>query len=442
MTTPAKAPRNLQLDFFRGFALIVIFINHMPGNPWFNITPSRLGLSDAAETFVFLSGFAAALAYGKSFSQAGILLGSIQVLTRCVQIYLAHIALFMAMVFLSISTDRWGLDNLDYFLNQTREAFTALLTLRYVPNFIDILPMYLVIMLWLPVVWTLAQMHRAAALALPVSLYLSAPQLNWELLADPLTGNTWYFNPFCWQLIFFTGFALGSGWLPMPRPSRLLTAVCLLYVAFCIPLENAGRHESLVVLLNWREQWPALLDKSHLGFLRYLHFLAMAYLVRLSMLRHPGWLDNRLARALITMGQQSLPIFMLGTCLSFAGGMMLDSEHSTLISSAPVNLAGIAVMIACAQFLSWLDQKPWKTKRESMSPTTAVEWPRQVVAACSLLVMALAPLLLMQQPDTTTPVAIAQDSADTVISPEKTDIVTEEVAYKPAQDVIEMPDSL
>ncbi|MBS3964532.1 MAG: OpgC domain-containing protein [Methylomonas sp.] len=441
MTAPAKAPRNLGLDFFRGLALIVIFINHMPGNPWFHITPSRLGPSDAAEAFVFLSGFAAALAYGKSFSQAGILLGSVQVLTRCIQLYLAHLALFMAMVFLSISIDRWGLDNLDYFLNQTRDAVKNLLTLRYVPNFIGILPMYLVIMLWLPVVWALSRLHRAAALAFPVVLYLSTIKLNWAFIADPLTGNTWYFNPFCWQLLFFTGFGFGNGWLPMPRASSLLTTVCLLYVVACFPLENAWRYDGLGAITAWREHWLMLLDKSQLGILRYLHFLAMAYLIRLWMLRHPAWLHNRFVGTLITLGQQSLPMFMLGTCLSFVGGMLLDREQANLINSAPVNLAGIAIMLLVAQTLKWLDQKPWKAVREPQAPVATRLWPQQMALAVGLLAMASAPLLLLQH-ETQTAMVMAQDAADIVVSPLEPEIVTEDVVYQPGQDAIDMPDTL
>ena len=64
--------RNLLLDFFRGWALLIIFVNHIPFNTWSAYTPSRFGLSDAAEIFVFLSGFAAAIAFGRSFRVAGL----------------------------------------------------------------------------------------------------------------------------------------------------------------------------------------------------------------------------------------------------------------------------------------------------------------------------------------------------------------------------------
>lgn len=87
-------PRNLHLDFFRGIALMIIFINHMPGNPWFWYTPSQFGLSDAADIFVFISGFTSAIVYGSCFERVGLWLGCVRILHRCGQIYAAHLASF------------------------------------------------------------------------------------------------------------------------------------------------------------------------------------------------------------------------------------------------------------------------------------------------------------------------------------------------------------
>lgn len=442
-------PRNLQLDFFRGLALMIIFINHMPGNPWFAYTPSRLGPSDAAETFVFLSGFAAAIAFGRSFTQAGIGLGSIRVLFRCGQIYIAHVALFvmMATLFLAMNSLSfihvdWQLDNLGYFFEQTPEAILALVSLKYVPNFIDILPMYLVIMLWLPMVWALSRIHVALAILFSLSLYLAAGFYGWELTADPLTGRSWYFNPFCWQLVFFTGFAFSSGWLPIPRPQRGLILLCLAYAVFCYPLENRFGYSRLPWFATFREDWEPLLNKSHEGVLRYLHFLAMAYLVSSFMRTRQHWLQSKLARQIIAMGQQSLPIFMLGTCLSFAGGMLLDGTNADLIDSFWVNLAGLGLMLILAQFLNWLDKKPWKNP--APSPRLSRAWPKQAMLACSLLFLTIAPVALLQtqmQPaESTMAAAPAPDVAITLLDPQT--LETEAVFYQAAEEAIAISDPL
>src|SRR5260370_20228350 len=65
MAAPAK--RIDGIDFWRGFALLTIFIDHMPESIFQHVTQKNFGFSDAAELFVFLSGVSIALAYGTRF---------------------------------------------------------------------------------------------------------------------------------------------------------------------------------------------------------------------------------------------------------------------------------------------------------------------------------------------------------------------------------------
>lgn len=449
-------PRNLQLDFFRGLALMIIFINHMPFNPWFDYTPSRLGLSDAAETFVFLSGFAAAIAFGRSFQQAGLSLGSVRVLFRCSQIYLAHIVLFLLMSTLLVlvtswdaNSAQWQLDNLRYFFDHTQDALLALVTLRYVPNFIDILPMYLVIMLWLPLVWSLSRIHTALALGFSLSLYTAAWHWGWELPADPLGSRPWYFNPFCWQLVFFTGFAFGNGWLPIPAFNRGLIGLCLAYIVFCYPLENPFGYNQLPWFADFRERYEALLNKSHLGLLRYLHFLAMAYLVSGLMRKYAPHLQKPWFQPIITMGQQSLPVFILGSCLSFLGGVILNGSEASLAASAWINIAGIGLMLLAAQLLNWLDDKPWKTCIQHNASSVRTDWPKQAMLACSLLFLAVTPLLLLQTQSDSIQMAEAPVPEPDIAINGPEDLTanaepqaTEAVVFQPEEQSIELPDTL
>ena len=50
------------IDFWRGLALVTIFINHVPGNTFERYTYSQYGISDAAELFVFLAGWSIGIA--------------------------------------------------------------------------------------------------------------------------------------------------------------------------------------------------------------------------------------------------------------------------------------------------------------------------------------------------------------------------------------------
>lgn len=439
--------RNLQLDFFRGLALMIIFINHLPDNPWGYLMPSRLGPSDAAETFVFLSGYAAAIAYGRSFKEAGIGLGTVQILFRCAQIYIAHLGLFMltTSLFLMMSTfglnDDWQLNNLHYFFDHTQESLLALVSLEYLPNFIDILPMYMVILLWIPIVWSLSRIHNLLAVAFSLALYLAAWIFEWELTADPVTGRHWYFNPFCWQLIFFTGFAFSSGWLPIPRSNRILMWACLFFIFFCLPLGDSSCYH-----LPWfkalQEMWAPLLDKSHLGFIRYLHFLVMTYLVSHFMRHRQNWLNTWPAQNVISMGQQSLPIFMVGTGLSLMGGMLLNTANGSVWMSTWINLAGLGLMILLAQCLNWLEKKPWKVNAGNTRQTATIEWPTRVMQAFCLVFLTITPLLLLQSPPE--PINMAKSSGHDLAPPSSEDTPqhqnTEETAFQ--KHTLESPDTL
>jgi hypothetical protein len=162
-------PRDAKVDFFRGLALLIIFVNHVPFNEMQQFTPSRFGLSDAAEIFVFCSGFVSAVVFGRCFERSGLWLGTLRVLNRCSHIYAAHIGLFVLAALICVlgntlfaAPDYISRLNIRYFFDETREALLALATLTYVPNYFDILPMYLVLLLWTPVLWALARWHSQA----------------------------------------------------------------------------------------------------------------------------------------------------------------------------------------------------------------------------------------------------------------------------------------
>src|SRR5215469_17462933 len=94
----SAATRDLRLDFFRGLALVCIFIDHIPENYLNYFTLSAIGFFDAAEVFIFISGFTAALVYGRALAQRGAVIATVQVLRRAWQLYVAHVFLFMIFI--------------------------------------------------------------------------------------------------------------------------------------------------------------------------------------------------------------------------------------------------------------------------------------------------------------------------------------------------------
>jgi hypothetical protein len=73
---PAKRPRDVRLDVFRGLCLVIIYVAHIWDNPWASFIPARFGFSDATEIFVFCSGMASAVAFGGTFAKRGFWIGT------------------------------------------------------------------------------------------------------------------------------------------------------------------------------------------------------------------------------------------------------------------------------------------------------------------------------------------------------------------------------
>jgi hypothetical protein len=88
-----KRKRIPEIDFWRGFALIVILVDHIPWNGLDDLTPQNFGFSDAAEAFVFLSGVSVSLAYAPTLQNAGFGCLVRRCATRAAQLYLVQLAM-------------------------------------------------------------------------------------------------------------------------------------------------------------------------------------------------------------------------------------------------------------------------------------------------------------------------------------------------------------
>jgi len=379
--------RNLALDVFRGLALVTIFINHMPFNPWYWATPSRFGLSDATEVFVFISGCVAALAYGRRWLRDGWKRSTGRVATRIAQIYAAHLLMFAVLLTLCVAGNRLatGHDyvqdlNLTYALTHMREAALGLMTLTYVPNYFDILPMYLVIVALVPVILAIGRYSARLAVLVPLALYALAHLYRWELPAEPSSDRSWYFNPLCWQLIFFTGFAFGAGYLRVPRPRVWLLALCSFTLAASALIEYGATYFGNPHLNSWRNALAPYADKSHLDLLRIIHFLMLAYVVscalrlpRLHKLLH-SWPARQLAR----MGRNGLSMFVLVMIGSYVGGMALDVWGRSPLPVALINLAGLSLMMMSAAALERYDLWAHQANSQTSRPQPATAEPSAV----------------------------------------------------------------
>jgi hypothetical protein len=358
----SSRPRDPRLDFFRGLGMCIILVAHIPWNPWTNWIPARFGFSDAADMFVFCSGMASALAFGRVFVRDGWSVGTWHIMRRMGQVHAAHILVFVAVLLLAVALDRGlGVDhyvreelNLQAVLDRPVEHLLGLATLRFVPNYFDILPMYVVVLAMVPVMMALAARHVGWAVALSLVLWTGA-QFGWlSLTADPETGRTWFFNPFAWQLLFFTGFAFGAGWIRVPRPDPALIAAAVLVVLVGVPLGCQAEFScyagfgQVPVLGEIHDSLGPLISKPELGALRYAHFLATAYLAVLAVGEAGRRLAGPLPDALRRIGRQTLAVFLAGLVVAQLLGAVLDVWGRDVLTTALVNFAGIGILFAVA----------------------------------------------------------------------------------------------
>ena len=368
-TRAAHRVRDVRLDVFRGAGLFIIFISHVPRNPWAQFIPGKFGFSDATEIFVFCSGMASALAFARVFDTHGALIGCARILHRCWQVYWAHIGCLLTVLACMIAAGQWlGTGDLfvrdvgltDFLEPRRGMRLVGIMTLTYVPPYFDILPMYLVILALIPPALLLARIDPKLAMAASLVLWAIASQRVLELPRDPVAGDYWYFNPFSWQLVFFAGFAIMRGWLPSPPASKPLIAAAILLVVLAIPLSWKPWLDANLDLAAWKESLKPLLDKTHVGALRFLHFLALAYLATLAAGEKGYRLRGLVAELCRSAGQQALAVFMTGLTLSFIAGVVLTlTGRDAWLPVAAVNLAGIAIIIAVSWLVAWFKSAPW-----------------------------------------------------------------------------------
>jgi hypothetical protein len=356
--------RDLRLDFFRGLSLFFIFIDHIPNNflGWFTLR--SIAFSDAAEVFIFISGYTAALVYGRSLHQHGAFFATAQIYRRVWQLYVAHIFLFViftaevSYTILTVNNPMYAEETrVADFLQEPHIAILKALTLQFQPAFLDILPLYIVLLGIFPVVLLALERGALWALLPSAALYALTLRRGWALPAYP--EGVWFFNPLAWQFLFVIGASAGharvSGHWPFPRGVWLLRAAVVVS-AFLILINVSW-------LIHWLyEPVPAILakqllsysiDKTNLAPLRLINFLALALATIYFVTPERAFLRWRVAGPVILCGQHSLYVFCLGIVLAVLGHFVLSEFYGELPMQLIVNLVGFAVMIGTATLLAW-----------------------------------------------------------------------------------------
>ncbi len=362
MSPAIPAERDLRLDLFRGLALWLIFLDHIPSNMVSWVTIRNYGFSDATEIFVFISGYTAAFVYGRAMRDRGAVVASARLLKRAWQVYVAHIFLFVIYM-AEIAYVAHTFDNPLYreemgifeFLQQPDITLVQALLLKFKPANMDVLPLYIVLLAGFPPLLWLMLRQPMIALAASVALYSATWLLEWNLPAYP--SGTWVFNPLAWQLLFIFGAwcALGGAdRLGVLMQSRVVLVLAVAYLLFAFAITLTWYFPPLAHYVpRWLSDWMYPIDKTNLDVLRFAHFVALAVLTVRFIPRSWKGLKSRILAPAILCGQHSLEIFCLGVFLAFAGHFAMVELYDGVGMQVLVSVAGIAIMVATAALISW-----------------------------------------------------------------------------------------
>ena len=322
--------RLIALDMLRGYALICIMLDHMPISVLRNFTLANFSIFDAAELFVLLSGFLVGLVWLSVEGKQGRPAARRRFARRAFQVWRALVVGGVIMALLSALLLHYGLRHTaiwnayaEWVIENPLGYLGVLATMWLQPNLLDVLAVYVVLLASAPLLVPVLLRWPLSFAAGSVLLWWFAPVLN-PLIPNHNKGGL-LFNPFGWQMLFYSGVAMGlfrARIMPVLLPhARLLTVVATIVFAFGATIILAAKvgepalplREALKLVYGRIDKWP--LDGT-----RYLAIMAASWLVAVPLAR----VMERLAasgagRAMQTIGRGGLWSFVTCVLLSVLG---------------------------------------------------------------------------------------------------------------------------
>lgn len=351
------------VDFWRGFALVEIFVNHIPGNVWEQFTHKAVSQSDSAELFVFLAGWSLTHVIGRPEAPRPGAQLTMRLLLRAGKLYAAHMVIVMAAIAMLASASKI-LDNpllLDWFnasavFTAPVEAHIGLVVLTHQLGYFDILPLYVVLLFVSPFLLLLHRRWPAALLPLSAGVWFVC--LIGQITFDTWpTQGEWFFDPLCWQFDFVLGFLLaqttGLGGL-VRRHVAVLRLVAVPVIAFAAWARWAG----------W-ELDPTMAPEPHLLFVNDKSFLTPIRIGQFLLLVALGsalWAPLSrhapvVGRVSCLLGRHSLLVFCIGSLLSLAAQILRFVFRSGFVGDTIIVAGGLAILFTAAAVADWWERQ-------------------------------------------------------------------------------------
>ena len=356
------ATRDVRLDLFRGLANWAIFLDHIPHEVLGSLTTRNYGFSDAADLFVFISGYTAAMVFGKVMIERGYLAAALKLARRAFQLYAAHMAVVAVYIAVIAWVSREFRDpdelnqfNVAVFISMPLREFIQALALRYRPVNLDVLPLYILLLgTFAPALWSMIRQPSLTLIG-SMAVYFAGRHFGWNLTASP--SGFWYFNPFTWQLLFFLGAWIALGGAEAIQSvirTRTVFWLAIAYLAFaCVVTMAIQTPDPGSLLPHWMLAPFDPNDKTNLAPYRVAHLIALAIVVTRFLRLDSPMLQWRPLAPLIVCGRNSLQVFCIGIVLSFCAHAAIELSLNALVVQVSVGAAGMLLMTAVAYCRTW-----------------------------------------------------------------------------------------
>jgi hypothetical protein len=363
--------------------LLNIFVGHIPGNVFERVSYRNFSLSDSSEAFIFLGGCALGLG---SFAKAS--RGPVDLVRRAARrmasLYRAQLLMTAAAIaFLGLGClvlndpTVLQLGRAGAVFDDPARSLVGLLLMTHQMQYFDILPLYIVLTAFVPlIVWLNARSSRLLVTA-SVATWVAAT--TWQLnIATWPTPGQWFFNPLSWQLIFVLGFVLTAG------GATSIAAKAIAMGAFW-PALGVVLGVNLLVALKVTPD-PMIVDstassllfnKSFLGPARVIHFLSVLVVFE----RLYPLIERHAAlptRVLALLGRTSLQVFVVASLLSLAARILKHAYGKDYVVDLIVVVTGCTLLTLTAW---WTECRIKNRNKAALSTAFAAEPSRLLSAA-------------------------------------------------------------
>ena len=363
------------IDFWRGFALVSIFINHIPGIYYSHFTHANVSISDSADLFVFLAGWSLRLLAGEGGRRQPTWYLVLRLSSRALTLYAAQIMITMIAIAILAATAiirdnplllEWH--NASAVFHDPVPTHIGLALVTHQLGYFDILPLYVVLMLMAPGIAVIDRYAPNWVLPLSLAGYLAVLAARFDLPTWPVQGQ-WFFNPLAWQIVFVLGFVLA-------RPEGIghwVRRHIWLLRWLGLPIVIAG------VLVVWNAWWPDptrmpqprlffIADKTYVTPMRLIQFLALVAVFSATF-PHIRKAVPPLVPSLSMLGRNSLNVFCVGSLLSLSAQIVRSIYHGSLVADTVVVIIGIAVMAFTAWLPEW--RESLRQRREPVAQSVS-----------------------------------------------------------------------